>query len=120
MKESGNDVMLSDASPTSPNQGLGSPIATTLINIGGDRYIFARFVRFPSDGIVDLAERPPQAKRSRNHQVRFQCCVRSQGPFCSPLPYDLKRGLLIRSSVAQGKHCKEYSFDEGREEAAWD
>ena len=120
MKESGDDVMLSDTSPTSPDQGLGSPIATMLVNVGGDSDIFVRFVHFPSEGIVDLAERPPQAERSRNHQVRFQHCVRSQGPFRSPLPYDLKTVLLIRLSVAEGKCREEYSFDEGREEAAWD
>ena len=120
MKESGDNVMLFDASPVSPDQGLGSPIATVLINVGGDSNIFARFVRFPSEGIVDLVERPPQAERSHDHQVHFQHCIRSQGLFHSPLPYDLKTGLLIRSSVAQGKRHKEYSFDEGREEAAWD
>ena len=81
--------------------------------------IFARFVRFPSEGVVDLAERPPQAERSRDHQVRLQRCVRSQGPVRSPLPYDLKTGLLIRSSVAEGKCCEEYS-NKGEEEAAWD
>ena len=119
MEESGDDVMLSDASPATPGQGLGSPIATKLINVGGDGDVFARFVQFPSDGVVNLAERPPQAKRSRDHQVRLQRCVRSQGPFRSPLPYDLKTGLLIRSSVAEGKRCKEFS-DKGEEEAAWD
>ena len=119
MKESGDNVMLSDASPASPGQGLGSPIATELINIEGDGDVFARFVRFPSNGIVDLAERPPKAKRSCDHQVRLQRCIRSQGPFCSPLPYDLKTGLLVRSSVAEGKCREEYS-DEGKEEAAWD
>ena len=36
VEESGDDVMLSDASLTSPGQGLGSPIATALINVGGD------------------------------------------------------------------------------------
>ena len=113
VEESGDDVMLSDASPASPGQGLG--IATALINVGGDNDIFARFVRFPSEGVVDLAERPPQAERSRNHQVRLQRCVRSQGPFRSPLPYDLKTGLLIRSSVAEGKRREEYS-NEGEEE----
>ena len=50
VEESGDDVMLSDASPASPGQGLGSPIATELINIRGDGDIFARFVRFPSKG----------------------------------------------------------------------
>ena len=119
VEESGDDVMLSNASPASPGQGLGSPIATELINIGGDSDVFARFVHFLSDGVVNLAERPPQAERSRNHQVRLQCCVCSQGPFCSPLPYDLKTGLLIRSSVAEGKRHKEFS-NEGEEEAAWD
>ena len=115
--ESGDDVMLSDASPASPGQGLGSPIATALINIGGDNDVFARFVRFPSEGVVDLAERPPQAERSCDHQVHSQHCIRSQGPFCSPLPYDLKTGLLIRSSVAEGNRREEY-FNEGEEEAA--
>ena len=81
VKESGDDVMLSDASPASPDQGLGSPIATALINIEGDGDIFARFVCFPSDGVVDLLTRPPQAERSCDHQVRFQCCVCSLGPF---------------------------------------
>ena len=119
VEESGDDVMLSDASPASPGQGLGSPIATALINVGGDHDIFARFVRFPSEGVIDLAERPPQAERSRDHQVRSQRCIRSQGPFCSPLPYDLKTGLLIRSSVAEGKRREEYS-DEGEGEVAWD
>ena len=56
VEESGDDMMLSDASPTSPGQGLGSPIATALINVGGDNDIFARFVRFPSKGVVDLAD----------------------------------------------------------------
>ena len=78
VEEPGNDVMLSDASPASPGQGLGSPIATALINVGGDNDVFARFVCFPSEGVVDLAERPPQAERSRNHQVHLQRCVRSQ------------------------------------------
>ena len=119
VEESGEDVMLFDASPASPGQGLGSPIATTLINVGGDSDIFARFVRFPSEGIIDLVKGPPQAERSRDHQVRFQYCVRSQGQFRSPLPYDLKTGLLIRSSVAEGKRCEEFS-DEGEDEAAWD
>ena len=64
-------------------------------------------------GVVDLVERPPRAERSHDHQVRLQCCVRSQGPFRSPLPYNLKTGLLIRSSVAEGKCCEEYS-DEGK------
>ena len=67
MKESGDDVMLSDASPVSLGQGLESPIATELINVKGDGDIFARFIRFPSDGIVDLVERPPQAEWSRDH-----------------------------------------------------
>ena len=57
MEESGDDVMLSDASPASPGHGLGSLIATELINIWGDSDIFARFVCFPSKGVVDLAER---------------------------------------------------------------
>ena len=57
MKESGDDVMLSDASPVSPAQGLESPIATALINARGDGDIFVRFVRFPSEGVVDLVER---------------------------------------------------------------
>ena len=117
VEESGDDVMSSDASPTSPGQGLGSTIATTLINVGGDHDIFARFVRFPSEGVVDLAERPPQAEWSHNHQVRLQRCVRSQGPFRSPLPYDLKTGLLIRLLVTEGNRREEYS-DEGEEEAA--
>ena len=99
MEDSRGDVMLSDASPASPSRGLGSPIATELINVEGDGDAFARFVCFPSEGIVDLAEKPPQAERSRDHQVRFHRCVRSQGPFRSPLPYDLKTGLLIKSSV---------------------
>ena len=43
----------------------------------------------------------------------------SEGPFRSPLPYNLKTGLLIRSSVAEGKCHEEYS-DKGKEEAAWD
>ena len=119
VEESGDDVMLSDASPTSPGQGLGSPIATALINVGGDNDIFARFVCFPSEGVIDLAERPPQAEQSRDHQVRLQRCVRSQGPFRSPLPYNLKTGLLILSSVAEGKRREGYS-NEGEEEAAWD
>ena len=119
VEESGNNVMLSDASPATPGHGLGSPIATELINVGGDGDVFMRFVLFPSEGVVDLAERPPQAERSHDHQVRLQHCVRSQGPFRSPLPYDLKTGLLIQSSVAEGKRCKEFS-DEGEEEAAWD
>lgn len=82
-KESGVDVMLSDASLASPAQGLGSLIATALINIEGNDDIFARFICFPStsEGIVDLAERPPQAKRSRDHQVCTQCCIRSLEPF---------------------------------------
>ena len=111
-EESGDDVMLSDASPASPGHELGSPIVTALINVGGDGDVFARFVRFPSKGVVDLAERPPQAERSRDHQVRLQRCVHSQGPFRSPLPYNLKTGLLIWSSVAEGKRREEYS-DEG-------
>ena len=119
VEESGDDIMLSDASPASPGHRLGSPIATELINIGGDSDVFVRFVRFPSEGVVDLAERLPQAERSRGHQVRLQCCVHSQGPFCSPLPYDLKTGLLIRSLVAQGKRREELS-DKGEEKAAWD
>ena len=119
MKESGDDVMLSDTSPVSLGQGLGSPIATELINIKGDGDVFARFVCFPSNGIVDLTERPPKTERSHDHQVHLQRCVRSQGPFCSPLPYDLKTGLLIRSSVAKGKRREEFS-DKGKEEAAWD
>ena len=118
VEESGDDDMLSDASPASPGQGLGIPIVTELINVGDDGDIFARFVHFPSDGVVNLAERPPQAKWSRDHHVHLQCCVRTQGPFCSPLPYDLKTGL-IRSSVAEGKRCEEFS-DEGEEEAACD
>ena len=76
-------------------------------------------VRFPSNGIVDLVERPPQAEWSCDHQVRLQRCVRSQGPFRSPLPYNLKTGLLIRSSVTEGKRCEEFS-NKGEEEAAWD
>ena len=119
VEESGDDVMSSDTSPASPGLGLGSPITTALINVGGDNDVFARFVRFPSEGVVDLAERPPQAERSHNHQVRLQRCVRSQGPFHSPLPYDLKTGFLIQSSVAEGKRREEFS-DEGEEEAAWD
>ena len=119
MEESGDNVMLSDTSPVSPGQGLGSPIVTALINIGGVNDVFARFVRFPSEGVVDLAERPPQAEQSHDHQVRLQCCVHSQGPFRSPLLYDLKTGLLIRSSVAEGKRRKEFS-DKREEEAAWD
>ena len=81
VEESGDNVMLSDASPASPGQGLGSPIATELINVGGDGDIFARFIQFPSNGVVDLAERPLQAERSRDHQVRLQRCVRSRGHF---------------------------------------
>ena len=119
VEESRDNVMLSDASLASSGHGLGSAIATALINIGGDNDVFTRFVRFPSKGVVDLTERPPQAKRSHDHQVHLQRCVRSQGPFRSPLPYDLKTGLLIQSSVAEGKRCEEYS-DEGEEEAAWD
>ena len=119
VEESGDDVMLSDTSPTSPGQGLGSPIAIALINVGGENDIFVSFVRFPSEGVVDLAERPPQAERSRDHQVRLQRCIRSQGPFRSLLHYDLKTRLLILSSVAEGKRREEYS-DEGKEEAAWD
>ena len=119
LEESRDDVMLSDTSPASPGHGLGSPIATELINVGGDNDVFARFIRFPSEGVVDLVERPPQAERSHNHQVRLQRFVHSQGPFRSPLPYNFKTGLLIRSSVAEGKRCEEYS-DEGEEEAAWD
>ena len=119
VEKSGDDVMLSDTSPASPGHRLGSPIETELINVGGDSDIFTRFVRFPSEGVVDLAERPPQAKRSRDHQVRLQRCVHSQGPFHSPLPYDLKTGLLIQLSVAEGKRREEYS-NEGEEEAAWD
>ena len=134
VKESRDNVMLSNMSPASPSQGLGSPIATELINVEGDGDVFARFVHFPSEGIIDLVERPPQTERSRDHQVRTQCCIHSWGPFQSPLPYDLKTGLLIRLSVAQGKCHKEYSlFEEGcsefpvvrsddkdAEEAAWD
>ena len=71
VEESGDDI-LSDASLASPGHRLGSPIATKLINIRGDGDVFARFVRFPSEGVVDLAEQPPQAERSRNHQVRCQ------------------------------------------------
>ena len=67
VEESGDNVMLSDASPASPACGLGSPIATLLINVEGDGDVFARFVRFPSEGVVDLASRPPQAERSRDH-----------------------------------------------------
>ena len=119
MEESGDNIMVSDASPVSPAQGLGSLIATTLINVGGDSDVFVRFVHFPNEGIVDLAERPPQAERSRDHQVRFQRCVRSQGLFHSSLPYDMKTGLLIRLSVAEGK-CHEEFSDKGEEEAAWD
>ena len=81
VEESGGNVMLSDASPATPNQGLGSPIATALVNVKGDSDVFARFVCFPSEGIIDLAERPPQAERSHDHQVRTQSCVCSQGPF---------------------------------------
>ena len=114
-----DDFMLSDASPVSPGQGLGNSIATKLINVEGDDDIFARFIRFPSDGIVDLAERPPKAEWSHNHQVCLQRCVRSQGPFRSLLPYDLKTGLLIRSSVAEGESREEFS-NKGEEEAAWD
>ena len=119
VEESGDDVMLSDASPASPGHGLGSPIATALINVGSDNDVFVRFIRFPSKGVVDLAERPPQAEWSRDHQVRLQCCVCSQGPFRSPLPYNLKTGLRIWLLVAEGKHREEYS-DEGKEEVAWD
>ena len=54
--------MLSDASPASPARGLGSPIVTSLINVEGDGDVFARFVHFPSDGVVGLSMRPPQAK----------------------------------------------------------
>ena len=64
VEESGDNVMLSDASPASPGHGLGSPIATALINVRGDNDVFARFVHFPSEGVVDLAERPPQASTS--------------------------------------------------------
>ena len=119
VEESGDDVMFSNASLASPAQGLGSPIATVLINVGGDSDVFVRFVRFPSEGVVDLAERPPQAELSHDHQVRFQRCVCSQGPFRSLLPYDLKTGLLIRWSIAEEKHREECS-EKGREEAAWD
>ena len=56
VEESGDDVMLSNASPASPGHGLGSPITTELINVGGDGDVFVRFIRFPSDGVVDLAE----------------------------------------------------------------
>ena len=59
VEELGVDVMLSDASPASPSQGLGSPIATKLINVRGDGDVFARFMRFPSEGIVNLVERLP-------------------------------------------------------------
>ena len=119
VEESGDDVMLSDASLASPGHSLGSPIATKLINVGGDSDIFARFIRFPSKGVVNLAERPPQAKRTCNHQVCLQRCVHSQGPFRSSLPYDLKTGLLIRLSVTEGKRREEFS-NECEEEAAWD
>ena len=119
VEESGDNIMLSDTSPVSPGHRLGSPIATVLINVGGDNDVFARFVCFPSKGVVDLAERPPQAERSHDHQVCLQRCVCSQGPFRSPLPYNLKKGLLIQSFVAEGKRCEEFS-DEGEEEAAWD
>ena len=121
-------------SPANPTRGLGSPIADELINIDGDGNVFARFIRFLSDGIVDLAERPPQAERSHDHQVRSQRCVRFMGPFRSPLPYDLKTGILYKLSVTQGKCRKESclfeegssgypvirSDDEDREEVAWD
>ena len=50
VKESSDDVMLSDASPASPSQGLGSPIVTELICVEGDGDILARFVHFPSEG----------------------------------------------------------------------
>ena len=74
------------------------------------------------------------AEWSHNHQVPAQCCVRSMGPFHSPLPYDLKTVILHKLSVAQGKRREEsYLFEEGssgypvvgnddedREEAAWD
>ena len=114
VEESGGDVMLSEASPASPDQGLGSPIVTALVNVEGDGDVFVRFVRFPSDVVVDLAKRPPQAERSRDHQVHTQHCVHSRGPFRSPLSYDLKTGLLLRSSVVEGKHRKESSlFEEG-------
>ena len=56
VEESGDDVMLSNASPASPGHRLGSPITTELINVGGDGDVFVRFIRFPSDGVVDLAE----------------------------------------------------------------
>ena len=92
--------MLSDASLASPSQGLGSPIATELIHVEGDSDIFVRFIRFPSDWIVDLAERPPQAEWSSDHQARTKRCVHSMGPFRSPFPYDLKTGILHKSSVA--------------------
>ena len=117
VEESRGDVMLSDASPASPACGLGSPIATLLINIEGDGDVFARFMCFPSDGVVNLTTKPPQAEKSRDHRVRTQRCVRSLGPFRSPLPYNLKTGLLLRSLVVKGKHRKESSlFKEGRSE----
>ena len=79
MKESGDDVMLSDASPASLGQGLGSPITTKLINIEGDGEVFARFIRFPSNGIVDLAERPPKADR-KSTRLNSSHVLRSRMP----------------------------------------
>ena len=130
VEESEDNVMLSEAFSASPSRGLGSPIANELINIRGDNDVFARFVHFSSEGVVNLAEKPPQAKRSHDHQVCTQCCIHSLGSFRSSLPYDLK---ILRSSVAEGKHREEYSLfgeggskflvvrsDEDTEEVAWD
>ena len=80
-----------------------------MINVSGDGDVFMRFVWFSSEGAVNLAERPPQAERSQDHQVCTQCCICSLGPFQSLCPYDLKTGLPRKLSVSEGKHCKESS-----------
>ena len=93
----------------SPTHGLGSPIASELINVGGDEDLFVRFLRFSSNGVVDF-NKPSQAERSKDHQVCTQQCVWSLGPFQSPLPYDLKTGILHKLLVAEGK-CRKESSD---------
>ena len=56
VEESGDDVMLSDASPASPGQGLGSPIATALINIGvSGTWIFCAFQTFTFTRLTSIS-----------------------------------------------------------------
>ena len=100
VNKSGDDVMLSDASSASSFQGLGSPIATIeLIRVEGDGNIFARFICFSSEGIVNLAEASTSRAVSRSSST---CSMLRtlHGAILSPLPYDLKTGLLHKTSVA--------------------